>query len=210
MAQVAVAHDRTFQMPPRSPVAPGTGPLGFIRPCPLPQDKVHGVSFFLIHGDPFTSLHVLQFPPGKATVTLKTFNGKKDILTREKAFLYDGPFVDNIFQDDKKVVENYYSNQGFVDTKVTGDVIWDKKNEDEIVYGDVIFNINQGYLNALQVSGREIEEIIDIARSNGALGAKLTGGGGGGAIIALCPDNWELVAKAIRAAGYQAMVADIK
>jgi hydroxymethylglutaryl-CoA reductase len=73
-----------------------------------------------------------------------------------------------------------------------------------------LMNINQGYLNALQVSGREIEEIIDIARSNGALGAKLTGGGGGGAIIALCPDNWDLVAKAIRAAGYQAMVADIK
>ncbi|KAA3615642.1 MAG: hydroxymethylglutaryl-CoA reductase, degradative [Calditrichaeota bacterium] len=73
-----------------------------------------------------------------------------------------------------------------------------------------LMNINQGYLNALQVSGREIEEIIDIARSNGALGAKLTGGGGGGAIIALCPDNWEIVAKAIRAAGYQAMVADIK
>lgn len=73
-----------------------------------------------------------------------------------------------------------------------------------------LMNINQGYLNALQVSGREIEEIIDIARNNGALGAKLTGGGGGGAIIALCPDNWELVAKAIRAAGYQAMVVDIK
>jgi len=74
---------------------------------------------------------------------------KLDILTREKAFLYDGPFVDNIFQDDKKVVENYYSNQGFVDTKVTSDVIWDKKNEDEIVYGDVIFNINQGYLKII-------------------------------------------------------------
>jgi hydroxymethylglutaryl-CoA reductase len=73
-----------------------------------------------------------------------------------------------------------------------------------------LMNINQGYLNALQVSGREIEEIIDIARTNGALGAKLTGGGGGGAIIALCPDNWEIVARAIRAAGYQAMVADIK
>jgi len=83
-------------------------------------------------------------------------------------------------------------------------------NTGNLVQLGELMNINQGYLNALQVSGREIEEIIDIARSNGALGAKLTGGGGGGAIIALCPENWELVAKAIRAAGYQAMVADIK
>ena len=74
---------------------------------------------------------------------------KKDILTREKAFLYDGPFVDKLFQEDKKVVENYYSNQGFIDTKVTGDVIWGKKNEEEIVYGDVIFNIHQGYLKVI-------------------------------------------------------------
>jgi hydroxymethylglutaryl-CoA reductase len=72
-----------------------------------------------------------------------------------------------------------------------------------------LMNINQGLLNALQVSCREIEELVDIARSNGALGAKLTGGGGGGAMIALCPDNAEKVAMAIKAAGYQAFITDI-
>ncbi len=70
---------------------------------------------------------------------------KNEILTREKAFFYDGPFVDNTFGDDKKAIENYYGNQGFVDTKVTGDVLWDKKNEKGIEYGDVIFNVNKGY-----------------------------------------------------------------
>ncbi len=75
-----------------------------------------------------------------------------------------------------------------------------------------LMNINQGYLNALQVSGREIEELVDIARKNGALGAKLTGGGGGGAIIALCADNnnAEQVALAMRNAGYKAMITEIK
>ncbi len=75
-----------------------------------------------------------------------------------------------------------------------------------------LMNINQGYLNALQVSGREIEELVDIARKNGALGAKLTGGGGGGAIIALCADTGkaEQVALAIRNAGYKAMITEIK
>jgi hydroxymethylglutaryl-CoA reductase len=72
-----------------------------------------------------------------------------------------------------------------------------------------LMNINQGLLNALQVSGREIEEIIDIARSNGAMGAKLTGGGGGGAVIALCPENAENVVKAIKRAGYKAFIVDI-
>jgi len=89
------------------------------------------------------------------------------------------------------------------------------EGEQAIKSGDLVklgqlMNVNQGYLNALGVSGKEIEEIVDIARSNGALGAKLTGGGGGGAIIALCPDNHEKVSKAIRTAGYQAMVAEIK
>jgi hydroxymethylglutaryl-CoA reductase len=75
-----------------------------------------------------------------------------------------------------------------------------------------LMNINQGYLNALQVSGREIEELVDIARKNGALGAKLTGGGGGGAIIALCANTAkaEQVTLAIRNAGYKAMITEIQ
>jgi len=50
-------------------------------------------------------------------------------------------------------------------------------------------NICHGLLNAMQVSSWELEEMIQIARRHGALGAKLTGGGGGGSIIALCPRN---------------------
>ncbi len=72
-----------------------------------------------------------------------------------------------------------------------------------------LMNINQGLLNALQVSCWELEELIQIARENGAAGAKLTGGGGGGSIIAVCPDGTENVVKAIRDAGYQAMEVEI-
>jgi hydroxymethylglutaryl-CoA reductase len=66
-------------------------------------------------------------------------------------------------------------------------------------------NICQGMLNALQVSTPELEKVCDIARANGALGAKLTGGGGGGSIIAICDGDTEPVVNAIRAAGFQAM-----
>ncbi len=54
-----------------------------------------------------------------------------------------------------------------------------------------LMNICQGMLNALQVSTPELEKLCDIARENGALGAKLTGGGGGGSIIAICDGDTE-------------------
>jgi hydroxymethylglutaryl-CoA reductase len=72
-----------------------------------------------------------------------------------------------------------------------------------------LMNINQGLLNGLQVSSWELEELIQIARENGALGAKLTGGGGGGSMIALCPDNAATVIEAMQHAGYQAMEVQI-
>ncbi len=72
-----------------------------------------------------------------------------------------------------------------------------------------LMNICQGQLNALQVSSWELEEMIQIARDHGAVGAKLTGGGGGGAMIALCPDDPGRVVRALQDAGYQAMEADI-
>jgi len=73
-----------------------------------------------------------------------------------------------------------------------------------------LMNINQGLLNAIQVSSRELEELIEISRRNGALGAKLTGAGGGGAMVAICPENAEKVAYAMRAAGYKAFVTKIE
>ena len=61
------------------------------------------------------------------------------------------------------------------------------QDNDVTTLGDLM-NINQGLLNALQVSTPELERLIDAARDAGAAGAKLTGGGGGGAMIAVCAD----------------------
>jgi mevalonate kinase len=49
--------------------------------------------------------------------------------------------------------------------------------------------------------------LVDIARTQGAFGAKLTGGGGGGCMVALTPgkDLQENVAKAIENAGYEVL-----
>ena len=72
-----------------------------------------------------------------------------------------------------------------------------------------LMNLCQGYLNALQLSTPELEELIHIARTNGALGAKLTGGGGGGSMIALAPDAQDRVAQAMEDAGYTAIVTTV-
>jgi mevalonate kinase len=72
-----------------------------------------------------------------------------------------------------------------------------------------LFDVAQGLLNALGVSTAGLERMIDRARSAGALGAKLTGAGGGGAVIALAPDNATEVAARLRSEGYSAFVTRI-
>jgi len=72
-----------------------------------------------------------------------------------------------------------------------------------------LMNLCQGYLNALQVSTPELEELIHIARRCGAVGAKLTGGGGGGSVIALCPDGADDVVDAMQNSGFEALAFDL-
>jgi mevalonate kinase len=50
-----------------------------------------------------------------------------------------------------------------------------------------LLDMNQSLLAAWMVSTGTIEEMCAAARAAGALGAKLTGGGGGGCMIALAP-----------------------
>jgi mevalonate kinase len=48
-----------------------------------------------------------------------------------------------------------------------------------------LMNFNHGLLSALGVSGRSLDAMVWAARDAGAIGAKLTGAGGGGCIVAL-------------------------
>jgi len=59
-------------------------------------------------------------------------------------------------------------------------------NNDLPALGELM-DINQGLLEAIGVSTFELNKLINVARRHGAYGAKLTGAGGGGCIIALSP-----------------------
>ena len=52
-----------------------------------------------------------------------------------------------------------------------------------------LFDINQGLLDAIGVNHPKLSELIYKARNAGALGAKLTGAGGGGCLIVLTDQN---------------------
>lgn len=65
----------------------------------------------------------------------------------------------------------------------------------------VLMNINNGLLEAIGVSTKELSELVFASRISGALGAKVTGAGGGGCMYALAPDNQKEVETAIKIAG---------
>jgi hydroxymethylglutaryl-CoA reductase len=68
-----------------------------------------------------------------------------------------------------------------------------------------LMNIGHGLLNAIGVSTPELESMLSIARAAGASGAKLTGSGGGGSVVVMCPGAEESVALAFAAAGYETL-----
>jgi mevalonate kinase len=70
---------------------------------------------------------------------------------------------------------------------------------------------NQTLLQEAEVSCPELDRLVDVSRRAGAMGAKLTGSGGGGCMLALTPGSnlQEKVASAIETEGFQAFRAKI-
>jgi mevalonate kinase len=74
-----------------------------------------------------------------------------------------------------------------------------------------LMNRNHELLQEIEVSNDKLDYLVDLARSKGAWGAKMTGGGLGGYMLALTPGK-ELqddVALAIQEEGYRAVKATI-
>lgn len=73
-----------------------------------------------------------------------------------------------------------------------------------------LMNINHGLLEALGVGTLELSRYVHVAREAGALGAKITGAGGGGCMVALAPGRQDEVAKAIEREGGQTFKVSIE
>jgi mevalonate kinase len=70
-----------------------------------------------------------------------------------------------------------------------------------------LMNENHAILQSIEVSSPELDHLVDLARKQGAYGAKLTGGGGGGCMVALTPGKelQEKVAAAIEKEGFKVL-----
>jgi mevalonate kinase len=70
-----------------------------------------------------------------------------------------------------------------------------------------LMNENHRLLQEIGVSCKELDYLVDLARGQGAFGAKLTGGGGGGCMVALTPgkDLQEKVAAAMEDEGFKVL-----
>jgi mevalonate kinase len=70
-----------------------------------------------------------------------------------------------------------------------------------------LMNENHRLLQEIEVSCKELDHLVNVARKHGAFGAKLTGGGGGGCMTALTPTRelQETIAKAIEKEGYEVL-----
>lgn len=73
-----------------------------------------------------------------------------------------------------------------------------------------LMNINHGLLHAIGVSNTMLDSLVHAAREAGALGAKLTGAGGGGFVVALCwKEDAERVADALKSLAKRVLVTGI-
>jgi mevalonate kinase len=74
-----------------------------------------------------------------------------------------------------------------------------------------LLDLNQMLLSGLFVSTEEIENMVSSARAAGALGAKLTGAGGGGCVVALVDDRaaGERVLAAWKADGFEGFLTTV-
>lgn len=70
-----------------------------------------------------------------------------------------------------------------------------------------LMNKNHKFLQEIEVSCKELDFLVEVALENGAYGAKMTGGGLGGYMVALTPGKelQEKVAKAIEREGFYAL-----
>ncbi|WP_086314128.1 mevalonate kinase [Enterococcus sp. 7F3_DIV0205] len=109
--------------------------------------------------------------------------------------------VAHLFEQDKQAVSQHITELGRL-TKLAKKVIL---ADDVLTLGNVM-NQAQEQLKALTVSNDQLDELVAAALKNGALGAKLTGGGRGGCMIALADSKTqaEKIAAALEETGAKA------
>jgi mevalonate kinase len=176
----------------------------------LPDEQVNSLAFDaekLYHGNPsgidntvVTYAKPVYFIKHKAIKTLHVGSpftimiGGTGISAPTKKSI---SAVKRLWEADKPRLEKMFTR--------VGEIAWNARQA--IERGDIVelgrlMDANHALLQAMTVSCKELDELVEAARKAGALGAKLSGGGRGGNMIALVgKENAAEVARALSSAG---------
>lgn len=156
----------------------------------------------------------VQGAASPADTYVSTFGGVVTIPERRKLRTPDCGIVigdTGVFSSTKELVANVRSLREsypeLIEPLMASIGRISKIGESLVLAGDYrsigrLMNVNQGLLDALGVNILELSRLIYSARGAGAFGAKITGAGGGGCMVALtAPDKCVQVATAIAEAG---------
>ncbi|MHA1506764.1 MAG: mevalonate kinase [Candidatus Asgardarchaeia archaeon] len=106
--------------------------------------------------------------------------------------------VRKLYDENKDIVSNIFSIMGEISKKA-----YEYMLEGKIDALGTLMNLNHGLLVSLGVSNIHLDRLVNTALGSGALGAKLTGAGGGGCMVALVEgEKLEEVAASMRELGY--------
>ncbi|WP_297536565.1 mevalonate kinase [Thermococcus sp.] len=117
--------------------------------------------------------------------------------------------VRRTYEEMPEIIEPILVSMGKIVEKARDVLLSDLDEEVRFEVLGKLMNINHGLLDALGVSTKKLSELVYAARTAGALGAKITGAGGGGCMYALAPGRQSEVATAITIAGGTPMVTKI-
>lgn len=141
---------------------------------------------------------IIETLPIKKLPIIIGFSGKKISTTNliEK--------VSQLHKNNQTIIDNIFKNSETLVLEAKKYLLTNNWEN----FGDLL-NINQGLLDALGVNTLQLSKQIFAARGHGALGAKLSGAGGGDCMFALItPETRDAVKKAIKNAG--GYIVDIK
>ena len=105
------------------------------------------------------------------------------------------------FEEMPEIVNPILNSMGKLVEKVREIILSEHDKDIKFELLGRLMNINHGLLDALGVSTKSLSDLVYASREAGALGAKITGAGGGGCMYALAPEKQNEVATAIKIAG---------
>ena len=158
----------------------------------------YGGLFLFKKGQPKNQVELIRTPTpieivmGNTGLTASTTTVVNGVKERQAA---DPQKFARIFADAEKIVLESKKALESGDLKKVGELM----------------NINQELLVEIGVSGKKLDQLVEIARKEGAPGAKITGTGVGGYMVALTPgrDLQDKVAKAMEKAGFTVLRTSI-